>query len=105
MLGEDNIEVYHRETTPLQYSIYKKNTNVAYLKLIVDKSNDEKVIGMHYVGPSADEIIGGFGLAMRLGLKKSDLDDYIGVHPSISEDFFNLTITKRSGDEFRKTDC
>jgi len=105
MLGEDNIEVYHRETTPLQYSIFKKNTNVAYLKLIVDKTNDERVIGMHYVGPSADEIIGGFGMAMRLGLKKSDLDNYIGVHPSISEDFFNLEITKRSGDEFRKTDC
>jgi len=75
------------------------------MKLIVDKSNEEKVLGIHYVGQSADEIIGGFGLAMRLGLKKSDLDAYIGVHPSVSEDFFNLEITKRSGDEFRKTDC
>lgn len=60
---------------------------------------------MHYFGPSADEVIGGFALAMKLGLTKEQLDDSIGVHPSVSEDFFNLEVTKRSGEDFTKTNC
>ena len=104
-IGEENVEVYHRETTPLQYSLYKDNKKVAYMKVIVDKTKDEKVVGIHYFGPAADEIIGGFVVAMKLGMTKAHLDSVIGIHPSISEDMFNLEVTKRSGEEFRKTEC
>jgi len=34
--GESRIEVYHRETTPLEYKIYKSNTRVSFMKVIVD---------------------------------------------------------------------
>ena len=69
------------------------------------KGSDEKVLGIHYYGPSADEVIGGFAIAMKLGLTKRHLDSSIGVHPSISEDYFGMEVTKRSGKEYRKTDC
>lgn len=69
------------------------------------KGADERVIGVHYYGPSADEMIGGLAVAMKLGMTKRDLDFTIGVHPSTSEDLYNLDITKRSGTDFRKTDC
>ena len=105
LYGKDNIEVYHREATPLQYAIYKNNTKVAYMKVIVNKKEQEKVIGIHYFGPSADEVIGGFALAMKLGMNKQHLDSTIGIHPSTSEDIFNLDVTKRSMEEFRKTEC
>ena len=63
------------------------------------------MLGIHYYGPGADEMIGGLALAMKLGVTKRDLDSVIGVHPSVSEDLYNLEITKRSGANFRKTDC
>ena len=75
------------------------------MKLIVSKKDDEKVVGLHYYGPGADEAIAGYALAMKLGLKKRDLDFSIGIHPSTTEDFFNLDITKRSGEDYRKTEC
>jgi pyruvate/2-oxoglutarate dehydrogenase complex dihydrolipoamide dehydrogenase (E3) component len=75
------------------------------MKVIVDKTNNDKVLGIHYFGPAADEVIGGFAVAMKLGMTKKDLDSTIGIHPSTSEDIFNLEVTKRSGDEFRKTEC
>ena len=50
-------------------------------------------------------MIGGYALAMKLGVKKSDLDSSFGVHPSVSEDLFGLEITKRSGEDYSKTDC
>ena len=42
---------------------------------------------------------------MKKGLTKGDLDDAIGIHPTVSEDLFNLEVTKRSGLDHRKTDC
>lgn len=75
------------------------------MKVIVDKSDNNRIIGMHYFGPNADEVIGGFAVAMKLGMTKEDLDTTIGIHPSTSEDLFNLDVTKRSGEEFRKTEC
>lgn len=99
------MEVYHREVTPLQLSIVKGNIKTAYMKLIVLKSEDEKVLGIHYLGPAADEVIAGYAVAMKLGMKKEHLDSSIGIHPSNSEDLFNMDITKRSGEDYQKTDC
>jgi pyruvate/2-oxoglutarate dehydrogenase complex dihydrolipoamide dehydrogenase (E3) component len=75
------------------------------MKVIISKSNQEKVVGMHYYGPGADEAIAGYAVAMKLGLTKKDLDSSIGIHPSTTEDLFNLEVTKRSGEEYRKTEC
>lgn len=74
------------------------------MKVVVNRTTDQ-VIGLHYFGPAADEVVGGFAVAMKLGMTKADLDSSIGIHPSTSEDLFNLDVTKRSGEEFRKTEC
>ena len=102
--GAEKIEVYHRETTPLQFSLYKNNTKLAYMKVIVHTETD-RVLGMHYFGATADEVIGGFAVSMKLGMTKADLDSTIGIHPSTSEDLFNLDVTKQSMEDFRKTEC
>lgn len=34
----------------------------------------EVVIGIHYFGPAADDVIGGFAVSMKLGLTKRHLD-------------------------------
>lgn len=103
--GDENIEVYHREVTPLQFSIVSGNTKAAYMKVIILKTNNDQVLGIHYMGPSADEVISGYAVAMKLGLRKEHLDSSLGVHPSTSEDLFNLEVTKRSGEDYSKTDC
>ena len=95
--GEDKIEVYHKELTPLERSIYENNKEISYLKIICLKDSQETVIGIHYLGPAAGEVIGGFALAMKLGLTRQHLKDSLGIHPTVSEEFFNLDITKRSG--------
>ena len=100
--GDENVEVYHREVTALQFSIVKDNMKVSYMKIIC---HGERVVGMHYFGPAADEVIAGYAVAMKLGLRKEHLDASIGVHPSTSEEFFNMDITKRSGEDYMKTGC
>jgi len=50
-------------------------------------------------------VIGGYAVAMKLGLTRRILEDSIGIHPTVSEEFFNMEVTKRSGEDFRKTEC
>jgi pyruvate/2-oxoglutarate dehydrogenase complex dihydrolipoamide dehydrogenase (E3) component len=40
------------------------------MKVLVLKSQKDKIIGLHYFGPGAEEVIGGFALAMKLGMTK-----------------------------------
>ncbi len=77
----------------------------AYCKVICNKKDEERVIGIHYVGPNAGEIMQGFAVAMKLGLKKKDLDATVGIHPTTAEELVNLKITKDSGEKYEKETC
>jgi pyruvate/2-oxoglutarate dehydrogenase complex dihydrolipoamide dehydrogenase (E3) component len=52
-----------------------------YAKTVVHKKTD-KVLGMHYAGPNAGEVMQGYAVAMRIGLTKQQLDSTIGIHPT-----------------------
>ncbi|KAK2197516.1 bifunctional FAD-NAD-linked reductase [Babesia duncani] len=58
---------------------------------------DGTVVGAHFVGPNAGEVMQGIAVAMRLGAKKQDFDNTVGIHPTDAESFVGLTVTKASG--------
>jgi thioredoxin reductase (NADPH) len=70
-------------------------------KLIVDK-RDNRVVGLHFLGPNAGEVTQGFGLALKLGAKKEDFDELVGIHPTAAEEFAVLELTRGSGISFLK---
>ena len=82
------IDVFTSHFKPLKYSLSKLNDKV-YIKLIVNSVN-EKIIGLHYLGENAAEIIQGFAVAVVKGLKKSDLDDTVGIHPTSAEEIVTM---------------
>jgi len=55
------------------------------VKVIVDTDTD-KVVGMHYVGKDAGEIIQGFGCAIRMGCTRRDLYETVAVDPTCAEE-------------------
>ncbi|KAL3909564.1 MAG: hypothetical protein SGILL_008037, partial [Bacillariaceae sp.] len=56
--GEGNIEVYHREFLPLEWSISQsRHDSNAFAKIVVDKSPKQNVLGIHYAGPNAGEVM------------------------------------------------
>ena len=63
-------------------------------KLVCLKSEAERVVGFHFVGPSAGEVMQGFALAMKLGAKKEDFDDLVGIHPTDAEAFCAMDVTR-----------
>ena len=45
------------------------------------------MIGLHYFGPNAGEVVQGYGLAFRFGATKQDFSRLIGIHPTCAEVF------------------
>jgi len=106
MYGEDGIEVYHREFLPLEWSLsQKRHDSNAFTKIVVDKKDNERVLGMHYVGPNAGEIMQGYGVSMKNRLTYRQLVETVGIHPTSSEEIVTLSITKSSGEDAAAGGC
>jgi len=95
--GEEDLEVYHKNFWPLEWTLPKRPDNACYAKMICVKSQQERVVGLHYLGPNAGEVTQGFAGMLAMNAKKSDFDRMVGIHPTTAETFTTLTITKGSG--------
>ncbi|KAL0219782.1 hypothetical protein P9112_005435 [Eukaryota sp. TZLM1-RC] len=103
--GEEALNIYHQNFQPLEWSLPGKSSSACYAKLICLKEENDRVIGFHYLGPSAAEVTQGYAVAMRMGATKLDFDWTPGIHPSNSETFVGLSITKSSGESAKKGNC
>ncbi|KAJ9589625.1 hypothetical protein L9F63_017165, partial [Diploptera punctata] len=103
--GESDIEVYHSNYNPLEYALSKRDENTCYAKLVCVKSEQDRVVGLHILGPNAGEITQGFALGVKLNAKKSDFANLVGIHPTDAEIFTTMNVTKSSGLSVQKTDC
>jgi len=100
--GEDKIEVYHSYFLPFEwnspYREERRPSNTCYVKVICQiVEGVERMIGIHYLGPNAGEVIQLGAPLIKIGAPKTLLDDTVGIHPTSAEIFTMLHITKRSG--------
>lgn len=103
--GEENVEVYHSNITPLEWTVAKRPENACYVKIICLKPENERIIGFHYLGPNAGEVTQGFVLGIKMGVTKAHLDATIGIHPTCAEIFTTLRVTKTSGASTAQKGC
>jgi len=103
--GEESVTVYHKYFIPLEWSLSpSRGTHQGFCKAVVNKHTD-KVLGLHYLGPNAGEVMQGFGTAMKLGCKFEDIIETVGIHPTTAEEFTTLSITKESGEDAAASGC
>jgi glutathione reductase (NADPH) len=57
---------------------------------LVTVGPEERVVGVHLIGPGADEILQGFAVAVSMGARKADLDDTIAIHPTSAEELVTM---------------
>lgn len=76
-----------------------------YVKVLVNKEENEKVVGFHILAPNAGEITQGVGIAMKCGMTKEQLDSCVGIHPTAAEDCIGLKYTKEEFPDVSKTGC
>ncbi|XP_033627120.1 thioredoxin reductase 2, mitochondrial-like isoform X2 [Asterias rubens] len=103
--GEDNIEVYHSFYKPLEYTVPDRSSDQCYMKVVCLREGDQKIVGLHVVGPHAGEITQGFAVAVKCGVTYIQLASTVGIHPTSAEDLVKINITKRSGLDPTVTGC
>ena len=50
----------------------------------------QRVIGLHMIGLAVDEILQGFGVAMKMGATKADFDSVVAIHPTSAEELVTI---------------
>lgn len=90
-----------RQTVTYRLTVKTNHT----LSTCLSPSSQERVVGYHFLGPSAGEVTQGFGLALRLGATKADFDATVGIHPTCAENFTTMYTTKSSGVDVATSGC
>lgn len=129
--GADKLEVYHAYYKPTEFFIPQRSIKHCYLKVVALREGTQKVLGLHFIGPNAGEVIQGFAAAMkydllylsdfklnenllllflimiffRCNLTMDILLNTVGIHPTIAEEFTRLNVTKRSGKDPNPASC
>ena len=90
--GQENIKVYKSKFANLFYGpwqVQQDEKPKTAMKLIC-VGETELVVGLHVIGMGADEMLQGFGIAMKMGATKADFDSCIAIHPTAAEEFVTL---------------
>ncbi len=87
--GHD-VTIYRSEFTPMRYALADHGATTA-MKLVC-AGPDERVVGVHIIGDSADEMLQGFAVAVKMGARKADFDSTIAIHPTSAEELVTLKV-------------
>ncbi|XP_041832941.1 thioredoxin reductase 1, cytoplasmic-like isoform X2 [Melanotaenia boesemani] len=96
--GENSIEVYHSFYWPMEWTLPSRHKNSCYVKVICHIPEQERVVGLHIMGPNAGDVLQGFVTAMKCGLTKQQLDATVGIHPGSAQVLTSLNQTRRMTD-------
>ena len=62
-----------------------ENAERTFMKIVCAGTN-ERVVGVHVLGRSADEMLQGFAVAIKAGATKRDFDETVAIHPTSAEE-------------------
>ena len=79
-----SVRVYTSDFRPMKNVLAGRNERALY-KLICDGETDV-ILGLHMIGPDAPEILQAAAIAVKAGLKKSDFDATVALHPTMAEE-------------------
>ncbi len=80
----DRVQVHEVRFRPMREALAGRDGQV--LVKLVCLAPDERIIGLHLVGPGVDEMLQGFAVAMNLGATRHDFNRTIAIHPSSAEE-------------------
>lgn len=84
----DAVTVYKSRFVNMYFAVLERKQPTVCKLICVGP--EEKVIGCHIVGEAADEIIQGFGVAVRMGATKADFDRTVAIHPTAGEELVTM---------------
>ncbi|KAI8379181.1 uncharacterized protein BYT42DRAFT_567870 [Radiomyces spectabilis] len=86
--GDKNVKVYNSKFVNMYFAMMDHKEPTVY-KIVV-AGPEEKVVGLHLFGKDSDEILQGFGVAIRMGATKADFDNCVAIHPTAAEELVTM---------------
>ena len=83
-LHGDAVQVFRTNFRPMLHAL----ADVPHRSLfkLVCIGEERRIVGIHLLGESADEIMQGFAVAMKRGITLDDLHDTVAIHPTSAEE-------------------
>jgi len=82
------IKTYMSDFQPMKNVVAGRNER-SLIKMICDGAND-KILGIHMIGPDAPEIMQAAAVAVKAGMNKADFDATTAIHPTVAEELVLL---------------
>jgi len=92
--GRENVSYYQAGFTNMYHALTTRKTKTVYK--IVCVGTEEKVVGLHLIGIASDEVLQGFGVAIKMGARKRDLDNCVAIHPTAAEEIVTMRTAHKS---------
>ena len=83
-----SVKVYQSDFRAMKNVVAGRNERSLY-KMVCDGAND-RIVGLHMIGPEAPEIMQAAAVAVKAGLNKSDWDATVAIHPTMAEELVLL---------------
>ncbi|MEL6706692.1 MAG: glutathione-disulfide reductase [Pseudomonadota bacterium] len=83
-----NVKVFQSDFRPMKNVVAGRSERGLY-KMVVDAAND-RIVGVHMIGPESPEIMQAAAVAVKAGLTKSDFDATTAIHPTMAEELVLL---------------
>ena len=84
----NSVKIYQTRFTAMYFAAANTEQRTA-MKLICT-GPEERVVGCHIIGMGADEMLQGFGVAIKMGATKKDFDECVAIHPTSAEELVTL---------------
>ncbi|OQR93245.1 glutathione reductase [Thraustotheca clavata] len=87
----EEIKVYTSIFVNMHYSLYENpNDKPKTAMKLICVGPSQRIVGLHVIGRGADEMLQGFGVAIKMGACKRDFDACIAIHPTAAEEFVTM---------------
>jgi glutathione reductase (NADPH) len=83
-----SVKVYTSDFRAMKNVLAGRNERALY-KMVCDAEND-RLVGLHMIGPDAPEILQAAAVAVKARLTKADFDQTVALHPSMAEELVLL---------------
>ncbi|MGH8118640.1 MAG: glutathione-disulfide reductase [Rhodanobacteraceae bacterium] len=84
----DAVTIHKTRFTPMLWSLAGREGR--FMMKLVCAGDEQRVVGLHGVGPGMDEMLQGFGVAVRMGATYQDFLHTVAIHPTSAEEFVTM---------------
>ena len=81
----DAVRVHMASFVPMLHMLAGRERRT--LMKMVTVGDEERVVGLHGIGPGMDEMLQGFAVALRMGATRTDFLRTVAIHPTSAEEF------------------